>query len=176
MSPNSTPNPPSSEIVRPQNRQKHLAFGGALVVIAILIVVSIVVFHHEALAPNATSGPYAGVVGAADVSITASGFTPATIKVTPGTVVTWTNDDTKTHWIASDPFPTDNNLSDLNSAQALQPGDSYSFTFPAIGNYSYHDELNPYSVKGMIMVSYAASTAPQGGHLNNKPDVPGQSD
>src|ERR1700722_10063972 len=44
----------------------------------------------------------------ASVSITKSGFVPATVTIKAGQGVDWTNTDTAPHVIASDPYPSDN--------------------------------------------------------------------
>ena len=90
---------------------------------------------------------------AAEVSVTSSGLSSSTLKVPVGTTVTWTNDDTSGHWIASDPYPLDTILSDFNSRGSLHQGDSYSFTFTSPGTYNYHDQLNPYKIMGTVQVN-----------------------
>lgn len=87
----------------------------------------------------------------AAVEITKAGFYPATISVKKGSVVTWTNKDTKPHQVASDPHPTHTALPGLGSI-VLTKGDSFSFIFEKTGTYTYHDHLNPLKFKGTIIV------------------------
>lgn len=85
------------------------------------------------------------------VNITSAGFSPATVTVSPGTVVTFVNTDTKPHWVASDPHPVHTGLPGFDAKSALAPGASYSFTFTTAGTYGYHDHLNP-STRGQVVV------------------------
>jgi plastocyanin len=87
----------------------------------------------------------------ATVHITSQGFQPATLVVKPGTRVIWTSDDSQaTHLVASNPYPADNTLPSLKSAQ-LGNGAQFSYTFNHTGSYSYHDDLNP-TTNGTIKV------------------------
>lgn len=84
------------------------------------------------------------------VSITADGFEPATIKVKVGTTVTWTNEDTKDHIVASDPHPIHTDHGDFESKR-IKPGESYSYTFTEVDNYEYHCHIRP-GMKGVVIV------------------------
>lgn len=90
------------------------------------------------------------------VSIAADGFTPASLTLTLGTTVTWTNTDTNPHRVASDPYPTNDGLPGFDSTEALQTNDHYSYTFNKVGTFTYHDQQNPYDLKGTVTVSPAA--------------------
>ena len=87
----------------------------------------------------------------ADVTITKNGFVPVTIKVKRNTQITWTNQDTDNHQVASDPHPTHTGLPDFDSLEPLKQNDSYSFIFENTGSFTYHDHLNPL-VKGTVVV------------------------
>jgi plastocyanin len=80
------------------------------------------------------------------IQITESGFSPTTITVTKGQVVSWTNTDSKPHHIVSDleslPFDSD----------SLNTKDEYTYIFDTVGTYSYHDKLNPLKFKGVVVV------------------------
>ncbi|MDP2789851.1 MAG: cupredoxin domain-containing protein [bacterium] len=84
------------------------------------------------------------------VSITSSGFSPNTVTVKAGTVVTWTNSSGGDIRVASDPHPTHTDLPGLDSS-TLGNGDSYSFTFTKVGTWGYHDHLDPI-LKGSVTV------------------------
>ncbi len=84
------------------------------------------------------------------VSITSQGFSPQSVTVKAGTIVTWTNNSLGTARVASDPHPTHTDLPGLDSG-ILNPGASYSFTFIQIGRWGYHDHLSP-SVTGTVIV------------------------
>lgn len=87
----------------------------------------------------------------AEVSITATGFNPATVKIKKGDQVMWKNTDTKVHRIFAEPYPTKSSLPDLDS-EALQPGSSYGFIFEQAGTYKYTDYNNPTKFLGTVVV------------------------
>jgi plastocyanin/methionine-rich copper-binding protein CopC len=59
------------------------------------------------------------------------------VVVDAGTRVTWVNTDSVIHFVNSDPHPSHNVQSAMNSS-ALSPGESYSFTFDVSGVWGYH--------------------------------------
>lgn len=130
-----------------KSKRRMIALAVLVAVVGVIAIVNVVVFHDYsdrfASAQNGKS---------AEVHITATGFSPAVLNIAAGTTVTWTNDDESPHWIASDPFPTDGGLPDLNGRQALQQGDSYSYTYAKAGTFTYHDQLHPYNLKGSVVV------------------------
>jgi len=73
--------------------------------------------------------------GEVKVSIAGFAFDPATLTVTTGTTVTWTNDDTAAHTVTSDDGSWGSN--------SLAKGDSFSFTFNEAGTFSYHCGVHP---------------------------------
>ena len=87
----------------------------------------------------------------ATVTITDAGFSPSTITVKPGTTVTFVNDGQGPHWPASNPHPTHTDLPGFDAKHALATGETYSFVFQKIGQWGYHDHLNP-STMGVVIV------------------------
>jgi plastocyanin len=85
---------------------------------------------------------------AANVTISAAGFVPATVTINQGDTVTWTNTDTATHQVVS-------NKAGLSSP-VLSTGQSYSFVFKDAGNFAYQDAMNK-RLKGNVV---ATKTAP----------------
>lgn len=77
----------------------------------------------------------------AEVSIVDFTFTPANMSVTSGTTVVWTNMDDVDHTVTSDSF----------SSSALEPGDSFSYTFEEEGEYQYECSFHP-QMTGKITV------------------------
>ncbi len=62
-------------------------------------------------------------------------YSPQTLRVKRGTVVTWTNDDTPPHTVTGD-----------NGGPAsgqLSTGQSYSFRFDTAGTFPYHCSIHP---------------------------------
>ncbi|MFH0711414.1 MAG: plastocyanin/azurin family copper-binding protein [Candidatus Aenigmatarchaeota archaeon] len=77
-------------------------------------------------------------------------FTPNILVIKKGMTVTWSNEDSTPHQIASDPHPTHTDLPELVSG-ILSNGQNYSFTFTKTGTFGYHCHLHP-SMKGTIVV------------------------
>lgn len=87
----------------------------------------------------------------AEVSIQKDKFFPSVLSVKVGNSVTWTNQDKKAHWVASDPYPKNDALKELNS-NPLQQNESYTYTFDKAGTYTYHDQLHPFKLLGTVTV------------------------
>ncbi|MSR68635.1 hypothetical protein EXS66_02515, partial [Candidatus Saccharibacteria bacterium] len=83
---------------------------------------------------------------------TADGFEPATVMIKAGASVAWVNIDSNPHQIASDPHPTHSSFPDLYAPEPLGTNDVYSMIFEKAGTYTYHDNLNPYTFKGVVIV------------------------
>jgi plastocyanin len=101
-------------------------------------------------------GPSAEIVtppatGAVTVIIKDFSFQPSEITVKIGTTVTWKNQDSAPHIVASDPHPTHTDLPGLSS-ETLSSGGEYSFTFDKLGDFGYHCHLHP-SMKGRVKVT-----------------------
>ncbi|MDH7796719.1 MULTISPECIES: cupredoxin family copper-binding protein [unclassified Beijerinckia] len=80
----------------------------------------------------------------ATVKIENFSFTPETLNIKPGTVVTWSNDDDIPHSIVT----TNGKL----HSRALDTADTFSFTFAEPGTYDYFCGLHPH-MKGRIIVA-----------------------
>ena len=97
------------------------------------------------------------------VAIADFAFAPATLTITAGDTVTWTNEDQIEHTATSTTGAFDSGL--------LGQGASFSFTFATPGTYDYLCTPHP-SMTGQIVVQAAAAaptaSAPAGGPL---PDV-----
>ncbi len=75
------------------------------------------------------------------ISIINFSFEPGSLKVAPGTKITWTNNDSATHQIKSDTF----------SSDPLAHGQTFSVTLDTPGVYNYSCAIHP-SMKGIITV------------------------
>jgi plastocyanin len=73
-------------------------------------------------------------------------FEPASIAVTTGATVTWTNDDHFTHSVqfTDGGLPTDPLM--------MEPGASTTFTFPSAGTFHYQCSLHPQNMRGTVTV------------------------
>ena len=80
--------------------------------------------------------------GEGAVRIVDFSFQPTTLNVTPGTVVTWTNEDSAPHTATGDDFDTG----------MLKQGDANSVSFDTPGTYAYICTYHP-SMKGSVVVS-----------------------
>lgn len=79
-------------------------------------------------------------------------YQPNQIIVSPGTMVTWVNDDPFDHFVNSDPHPSHNAFSDFNSLD-IPPSRTFSFTFDKVGEYAFHCSAHvPQNMFGTILV------------------------
>ena len=111
---------------------------------------SLVVLLAAALmAPGAVAGngrPSQGSASGprvAKVTIDNFRFTPAVLTVTAGTVVTWTNRDDMPHTVVS----TDKSF----ASQALDTGDTFTYTFENPGTFDYLCSIHP-RMTGRVVV------------------------
>lgn len=79
------------------------------------------------------------------VTISNFAYSPAKITVKKGTKVTWTNNDSVEHNVIGD------DLKELNGP-LLKKGESYSYTFDQVGEFSYYCGPHPY-MKGTVIVT-----------------------
>jgi len=91
---------------------------------------------------------------AAAVSIGNFTFNPQSLTVKTGTTVTWTNNDDIPHGIAAA-----NNA--FKRSQALDTGDSFSFTFATPGTYQYFCYLHPRMTGTVVVVAATGGGATQ---------------
>ena len=77
------------------------------------------------------------------VTIVPSGFLPARVTITATDSVTWVNADTVNHQVVSD--------TGAFASPTLRPGQRFTFTFRASGQYRYRDALEP-AERGTIVV------------------------
>ncbi len=78
-----------------------------------------------------------------EISISGNAFVPNSVRVAPGTKVTWTQLDTTTHTVTA----RDRNFDSRNLAR----GASFSMTFSQPGSYVYYCDLHPFMI-GTIVV------------------------
>lgn len=144
--------PPEVVVVAHQNRRKIIII---VVVVAVLIVgvAAFAVTNKSQKSDTKTSSDQAPQqITTANVSITASSVSPATVEIKKGQSVTWKNNDTKDHQIAADPYPTNSSLPELGKSVVLKPGDTFSYIYESTGSFSYHDNLDPYKIQGVVVV------------------------
>lgn len=85
------------------------------------------------------------------VEITSGGFVPKEVVVdTSGTVI-FVNNDKYPHWPASDVHPTHELYPEFDPRQEIEPGKSWVFKPKKIGDWKFHNHLDPHQ-KGVISV------------------------
>ncbi len=95
--------------------------------------------------------PPAPTSNAPTVTYTDSGFSPAVLSITVGTTVTFVNQSSGMMWVASNPHPIHTDLSGFDEKMAVPNGGTYSYTFVKIGQFGFHNHVNPSKV-GVITV------------------------
>lgn len=85
------------------------------------------------------------------VEYTNQGFSPHSITIKKGETVTWVNKSGDSMWVASNPHPTHTDYPGFDELQGVPNGGTYSFTFEKIGNWGYHNHLEP-SNQGIVVV------------------------
>jgi len=89
------------------------------------------------------ASPAASPVAANTVEIKDFAYAPASLEVTAGTTVTWTNNDTTAHTVSQ-------NGGGFESGK-LDPGKTFSFTFATPGTYEYFCQFHA-NMHGTIVV------------------------
>jgi hypothetical protein len=91
--------------------------------------------------PAPTPAPAAG---GTTITITAAGVSPTVLTVAPGTRVTFVNNDTIAHDMASDPHPDHTDCVELNQVGFLTPGQSrQSGNLNVVRTCGFHDHNQP---------------------------------
>ena len=96
-----------------------------------------------------------GTVAATITIGTTSAVSPSTVTVSVGQSVTFTNNDTRSHDMESDPHPAHTDCPSIANVGLLQPGQSKTtFGFASAGSCGFHDHNNSDSsgLKGHIVI------------------------
>jgi plastocyanin len=88
------------------------------------------------------------------ITIQNMAFSPATLTVTAGTTVTWTNKDAIAHSVTSD--------TGLFDSGSVSGNGTYSYTFSTVGTFAYHCSIHT-TMKAQVIVTTATYVAPSGG-------------
>lgn len=97
------------------------------------------------------------------VTYGANGFSPATVTIKKGGVVTWSNTGGTSMWVASAQHPTHTAYAGTSlqehcddatdtSFDQCKNGSSYSFTFTQVGTWNYHNHSNSSQFGKVIVV------------------------
>ena len=104
--------------------------------------------------PTTPSGSGPGPSGAT-ITITATGVSPSGVSITAGQSVTFVNNDSRSHDIASDPHPAHTGCPSINALGSIGAGQTrLTNAFTGAGSCSFHAHNDPdnNSLKGTITV------------------------
>ena len=110
---------------------------------------------------TATDPPSAGNP-ATTISLGAAGLSPTSLQLSPGSTVTFENDDGVEHLIRSDPYPADTDCPELN-VQLLSPAMSQTATMGSTPKTcGFHDDLHATDTafQGSIVVKAVTTYTP----------------
>ena len=140
---------------------KRLAYIAPLSAVVVLVFAAVALAQVAQDSPNQNSSDQYGADQARNpnpneqttpaqntptVSIRANAFAPAQLNITPGTTVTFVNEDTKPRTVVAD---------GLFNSPELPPGYSYPVLLDGSGTVTYHDRANP-EVRGTITIGQAS--------------------
>jgi plastocyanin len=101
-------------------------------------------------APNSTSTSASSESVANTIVYSSTGFSPATMTVKAGIVLTIKNTSSSTLQMQSNPHPAHTDDNDLNVG-TVAAGSSKTFTVTKTGSFGFHNHLNP-SDAGKIVI------------------------
>jgi plastocyanin len=93
--------------------------------------------------------------GAATITITASGVSPRSVTISAGSRVTFVNNDSRVHDMASDPHPEHSACPAINDVGFLQPGQSRAtgnLNTPRTCTFHDHNRDSDTSLQGSIII------------------------
>jgi plastocyanin len=125
---------------------KRTLFTSSLILIAVLILTACGAggnSNQPATAPTTAPAVQSASGATQEVKIVNFSFTPATITVSAGTTVKWTNQDSAEHTVTADD-------GSFDSGQMAQ-GATFSFTFSKAGTFSYKCGNHP-TMLGKVVV------------------------
>lgn len=102
--------------------------------------------------PAAPSGP---PVNTNTITITAAGANPRNIQVAIGSRVLFINNDSRPHWMASDPHPAHDDCPEFAPVGTLLPGQSRETANLVVAQtcgFHDHDSPDTASLKGQVIV------------------------
>jgi plastocyanin len=118
----------------------------------ILLLLSVLIAAFVMVSCYKSKSSYNSNTTTSKISITSSGYSPASLTVTNGSTVTWTNNDNMAHTVTT-------TEGSINSGD-IAPGSSYTKTFTTAGTYTYHDSNNT-NMTGVLIVT---ATSGSGGY------------
>jgi plastocyanin len=104
---------------------------------------------------DSTSPSTPVVTPAATITITASGVSPRTVTVSPGSQVLFINNDTREHQMYSDPHPEHTDCPPFDQVGALTPGQSRAtgnLNVVRICNFHDHLRFEDNALRGSVII------------------------
>jgi plastocyanin len=106
-------------------------------------------------------------------------FSPNSINIKPGDMVTWTNNDDTPHVVTSGSGPSDPNLGkDFDSSPGLStlisPNQTFDHKFATAGQFPYFCQLHPAMVGEVIVTSGESTTNDRNSVIHMSPTPPEQ--
>jgi plastocyanin len=115
-----------------------------IVLIIILLLTVSLWFSLPGCSTSKTTAATTGTTtSGSTINIVNFNFTPGTLTLSAGTTVTWTNNDSTTHHVASD-------IGIFDSGD-MSPNTTFSYTFNNTGTFPYHCTIHTY-MKGTVIV------------------------
>lgn len=103
----------------------------------------------------------AGPAFAASVSIGDNFYSPATVTISAGESVTWTNGGDQPHSVTSTDGLFDSSPDcPGNIDDCLGSGESYTHTFSSAGTFDYYCRVHGFAMSGTVVVEGSGSTTP----------------
>jgi hypothetical protein len=102
--------------------------------------------------PSAPSGP---PVNTNSITITAAGANPKNIQVALGSRVLFINNDTRPHWMASDPHPDHTDCPEFDQVDRLFPNQSRetgNLVTPRTCGFHDHDNPTSTALQGQVTI------------------------
>lgn len=85
------------------------------------------------------------------VEYTDEGYIPSVLEISSGETVTFINKSNRSMWVASDNHPTHSIYSEFDQKGISRHEERYSFKFEQVGEWFYHDHLNPRATGTVIV-------------------------
>ena len=87
------------------------------------------------------------------ITYSASGFSPGSLQIRQGDIVTFRSTTSAGMWVASNPHPNHTEYPELDMHAAVGSGGTFVFTFTKIGTWGYHNHFDP-SKGGSVVVTH----------------------
>jgi plastocyanin len=124
--------------------------------LSVLVVCMIGIMIPSAFAEtyNVSNAPGSSTPGCENTN---SCFIPSVLNIQVGDSVIWTNDDTTVHTITSG--TSSGGTDGAFDSSLVQPGSSYTLTFPGVDTYNYFCVVHPW-MEGIVTVTSSTPTPP----------------